>query len=200
MVNEKKVRWLMTQSEGQFVEFKTSISRDISKEMVAFANSGGLPPGMSPQEFGRKTVRRNKLLAELFHRTGEVEKVGSGIGRMRAMMTDMGLEQPRLEFTSFFTVTFRRVRKSTPQVGTKSAPSRHQVKILELCVKAASFTELMVHFDRKDRTKFRRAYIRPLLDDGMIVMTIPNKPRSRKQKYITTDKGKKVLRGDDNDV
>lgn len=65
----------------------------------------------------------------------------------------------------------------TEHVPNKLTPSQHQVG-----------------------TKFHKAYIRPLLDEGMIVTTIPDKPRSRKQKYLTTEKGKKVLREDDNDV
>ena len=40
-----------------------------------------------------------------------------------------------------------------------------------------------------DRTKFRKKYIYPLLDAGIIQMTIPNKPNSRNQKYQLTAKG-----------
>jgi hypothetical protein len=43
---------------------------------------------------------------------------------------------------------------------------------------------------RSDRTKFRNQVLRPLLDAGLIEMTIPDKPISSKQKYWLTGKGK----------
>jgi len=43
---------------------------------------------------------------------------------------------------------------------------------------------------RTDRTKFRNQVLKPLIDAGFIKMTIPDKPRSSKQKYRLTPKGK----------
>ena len=40
-----------------------------------------------------------------------------------------------------------------------------------------------------DRTKFRRKYIHPLLEAGILEQTIPNKPKSQNQKYQLTAKG-----------
>lgn len=37
----------------------------------------------------------------------------------------------------------------------------------------------------KNRTRFRRDYIKPLVEKGKLKMTIPDKPTSRKQKYIS---------------
>jgi len=42
---------------------------------------------------------------------------------------------------------------------------------------------------RKSRTKFRIQFIQPLLDLGLIQMTIPDKPNSRLQKYRITPAG-----------
>ena len=44
----------------------------------------------------------------LFKIADLVEKVGSGIGRMRNAMMNVGLPAPIFEFTSFFTVIFKR--------------------------------------------------------------------------------------------
>jgi ATP-dependent DNA helicase RecG len=43
-----------------------------------------------------------------------------------------------------------------------------------------------------DRTKFRNHVLTPLLDAGLIEMTIPDKPRSSLQKYRLTEKGKQL--------
>jgi ATP-dependent DNA helicase RecG len=40
-----------------------------------------------------------------------------------------------------------------------------------------------------DRTKFRRKYIHPLLEAGILEQTIPDNPDSRNQKYRLTAKG-----------
>ncbi len=80
------------------------------------------------------------------------------------------------------------------QVGTKLALSWHQVrKILNLCLTEVRIQYLMEQFGWKDRTKFRNKFINPLLKDGLLQMTIPDKPNSPKQKYVITEKGKKLL-------
>ncbi len=42
----------------------------------------------------------------------------------------------------------------------------------------------------KDRVNFHGKYLEPALTLGLIKMTIPDKPRSSKQKYRITEKGK----------
>ena len=44
-----------------------------------------------------------------------------------------------------------------------------------------------------DRKSFRERYLKPALADGLIEMTIPDKPNSRLQKYRLTDKGRRWL-------
>jgi hypothetical protein len=41
----------------------------------------------------------------------------------------------------------------------------------------------------KDDEHFRRAYLQPALEQGLIEMTIPDKPRSSKQRYRLTAAG-----------
>jgi len=51
--------------------------------------------------------------------------------------------------------------------------------------------QMIVHL--KDREHFRKAYLKPLLSIGWIAMTIPGKPLSAKQRYLTTPKGVQQL-------
>lgn len=45
----------------------------------------------------------------------------------------------------------------------------------------------------KGDDNFRRLYLLPALEAGLIEMTIPEKPNSRLQKYRLTDKGNVLL-------
>jgi ATP-dependent DNA helicase RecG len=53
--------------------------------------------------------------------------------------------------------------------------------------------ELMKVAGRTNRTKFRDQVLNPLLQEGLLEMTIPDKPTSSLQKYRTTDKGRTWL-------
>lgn len=46
---------------------------------------------------------------------------------------------------------------------------------------------------RTDRTKFRDQVVARLLEAGLLEMTIPDKPRSSKQQYHTTDAGRAAV-------
>ena len=72
----------------------------------------------------------------------------------------------------------------TPQVG----------KVLEVLQGEMSRGELMEKLRLKDRMHFGMDYLQPSLAAGLIEMTIPDKPRSSKQKYRLTEKGRQALR------
>jgi ATP-dependent DNA helicase RecG len=45
----------------------------------------------------------------------------------------------------------------------------------------------------RDRKHFQTVYLRPMLEAGWLARTIPDKPNSRNQRYITTEKGKQHI-------
>lgn len=47
---------------------------------------------------------------------------------------------------------------------------------------------------RSDRTKFRDSLVRPLIEAGLLELTIPDKPRSRLQRYRVTEAGRAALK------
>lgn len=77
--------------------------------------------------------------------------------------------------------------------GIKSGLSRDQVEILHKCLADSPIADLMAVADRTNRTKFRDQVIKPMLADGLLEMTIPDKPTSSKQRYRITDKGRNLL-------
>jgi len=53
----------------------------------------------------------------------------------------------------------------------------------------------MENLGLKDRRRFSKGCLQPALDSVLIEMTLPDKPRSSKQKYRLADKGEKWLEG-----
>lgn len=163
----------------------------IFKDRLEIVSPGGLPAGMTEADLGIKSVPRNPLLFGMLHRMEAVEKIGSGIRRIRDLCQEHGVSEPLIEVSdSWVTTVFRR---PVEQVGTKSAPSRHQVVILRNCLSEKTISALMKVLGRSDRTKFRNQVLKPLMEAGWLEMTIPDKPTSSKQQYRLTAKGRNLL-------
>jgi hypothetical protein len=83
------------------------------------------------------------------------------------------------------------VTTSAPQVTPQVTP---QVGELLLAIQGEMSREaLQAALGLLDRKSFRERYLKPALADGLIEMTIPDKPNSRLQKYRLTDKGRHWL-------
>lgn len=83
------------------------------------------------------------------------------------------------------------VTTSAPQVSPQVTP---QVGELLAAIRGEMSREaLQSALGLSDRKSFRARYLKPALADGMIEMTIPDKPNSRLQKYRLTDKGRQWL-------
>jgi len=67
--------------------------------------------------------------------------------------------------------------------------SQEQIHVLRTAAKPMSIAELMTAADRTNRSRFRNQVVVPLMDAGLLSMTIPDKPRSKNQQYRTTDAG-----------
>jgi hypothetical protein len=55
----------------------------------------------------------------------------------------------------------------------------------------------MVPSGRTDRTKFRDQVLRPLIEAGLLELTIPDKPTSPHQRYRATAVGQALLKQND---
>lgn len=95
-----------------YFERGANVQVNIFDNRIEISNPGGLPKGLSPQNFGKHSVTRNSLVAALLHRCSYIEKAGTGIQRMRDGMKEAGLLEPTFEFSGFFTVILRRFNLS----------------------------------------------------------------------------------------
>ena len=84
------------------------------------------------------------------------------------------------------------VRKSSKFIPLENLADRQEPEsstvskqILAFCTTPKSKKELAVFCGFKDLRNFTLKHINPLLESGQLEMTIPDKPKSRNQKYIT---------------
>jgi ATP-dependent DNA helicase RecG len=156
---------------------------------------GGLPRGLKIEDFGKESVLRNPNIANLMQRIEYIEKMGTGIVRMQNLLADVGLPPLRYKLSGFVWAIFYRypatghdaeyvAPQATPQ-DELSVDNEKIQKILSLCLEPRSREEIQLYLGLKDRKHFRSEILQPLLKEGLLVSTIPDKPNSPKQQYIT---------------
>jgi len=78
--------------------------------------------------------------------------------------------------------------------GSSWGSSWDQAKrILFYCQDPQALVSILEYMEYGSRVKFTSKHIKPLLERGYLSRTIPDKPNSSLQKYITTEKGKELL-------
>ena len=80
---------------------------ELYTDRIEVISPGGLPKGMTLADLGRKSIRRNALIADLLHHIEFIEKVGTGIRRIRDEVREQGCPEPEFETNGFFTAIFR---------------------------------------------------------------------------------------------
>jgi len=177
-------------------------------DRLEIVTPGGLPAGMREEYLGVKSVPRNPLLFGIFHRMDLVEKIGSGIKRIRQMCRDYEVAEPVFEVSEHWvTTTFNRQTgqgeviseilpqpESRPVSQPESRPVSLEVRILSMLKnEPLSKSSLSTGLGQKEVSGQLNKVIRLLLADEAIEYTIPEKPKSRLQKYRATEKGKALI-------
>jgi len=161
---------------------------EIYDNCVEIINPGRLL--FDKSKFGKLSVARNPIIFDAFYRLGITEKIGSGIARMREAMAERGIEIA-FDTGDFFIVTLTR-----PETARKKVTDQvtDQVKKLLKALKTGkkSGKELIDELKLRHKPTFRMNYLKPAIKAGLIELTIPEKPKSRFQKYRLTDKGKAI--------
>ena len=146
-----------------------------------------------------RSMRRNSVIADLFHRMKYMERRGSGLRKIVSETEKLpGYTMSyKPEFSSTatdFMVILKNVNYNlegdTHQVihqvtHQDSALSAVSTQILTFCIEPKFKKELALFCGFKDLRNFTLNYINPLLDSGLLEMTVPDKPKSKNQKYIT---------------
>ena len=85
------------------------------------------------------------------------------------------------------------ITSDVSHTNTPQATPQAQDTLLAFCASPRSATEIRRKLGLKDAKHFRTNYLEPALTAGLLEMTLPDKPRSPKQRYITTESGRRQL-------
>ena len=178
-----------------YIILGSEIHIDMYDDRVEIVSPGGMFEGPPIQECdirSIRSVRRNPVIADLFHRMKYMERRGSGLKKIISETEKLPgyTEQLKPEFFSNAT-DFRVVLKN---VNYNLVPCTHQdnhqvtipEQILSFCTLPRSKKEIAEFCGYRDLRNFTLHYINPLLETGQLVMTIPEKPKSRNQRYVTS--------------
>ncbi len=154
---------------------------------------------------------KNPVIGAFFREIYRADELGSGMRKMMRYGKTYGGADPQLiegdlfrmiikvpEFGSQENVTPDVTGEVTRQVPDKYPTSTRQVTPKEAAVlttarNPSTRTELQKSAGFRDREHFVNTCLNSLLKAGFLEMTIPDKPRSSKQKYRLTDAGKHLL-------
>ena len=168
---------------------------EIYTDRIEVSSPGGLPKGLTLAELGYRSIRRNPLISDLLHRIGFIEKAGTGIRRIRDEARELDCPEPGFDAGSFVTVTFRPNPEVRAEVtGEVTGEVARQTRLLEVMSGEMSRRRLQEAVGLQHEEHFREAYLIPAMRAGLIEMTIPDKPRSRKQRYRLTAAGREYLK------
>ena len=167
---------------------------------IEIISPGHLPENLTVEKIrtGNSNIRNPILVSHVAKGILPYRGLASGIQR--------ALEAwPKIEFTEdregcLFTATIHRVavrqKRSVTQLVTQSVIQSndplHRL-VMALLNGSLSALDLRKAFAIKHRYYFHRKYLRPALERGLIELTIPDKPKSRLQRYRLTESGQRLL-------
>ncbi len=148
---------------------------------------------------------RNRRIGEFLKELDLTEGRSTGVRKILKAMKTNGSPKPIFDTDydrSYFLIRLpvhqRAVRPERQVTGEVTGQVAGQVtgqveRLLIACTGELSRTALQEALGLSHRDNFTAAYLKPSLAAGLVEMTIPDKPRSSKQKYRLTDKGRRWL-------
>lgn len=165
---------------------------EIFSDRFEITSYGGLFEGMTKEDFFEGlSLPRNKELMRVYKDLGMVEQLGSGVPRILQAYSKDSFKFSENYLRMIFPASEKNTTQATMQVTTQ-VPTQVPTQVEELLkVFTGEHTRqnLQDKLNLANRENFRKNYLQPALDNGLIELTIPEKPNSSKQKYRLTEKG-----------
>ena len=159
------------------------------QDRLEVENPGGLYGRITIDELGKAAAdTRNPFIAGGLEVLLGTENRFSGIPTVMQEMDKAGLEPAVFESRrGVFRVTLFNHRNLLEQQSSAHLTKSMQ-KILAYCAEPRSRIEIARHLDIETPSYVVQKYLRPLMEMGLLRLTIPEAPKSKNQKYVATIK------------
>ena len=162
----------------------TPIQIDFFADRLEIHSPGSLYGRMTVEQLGiARPDLRNPALAVMTEVLTGAENRYSGIPTIRRSMAEYGLPAPRFENRrNEFVVTFSN-GTGEAEVPEAQEQAEKAPDLLAFCKTPRTRQEIADYLGVKTVFYVMHHYVKPLLESGQLAMTIPEKPKSRNQKY-----------------
>ena len=174
------------------------IQLQLFPDRLVISNPGGLYGRMNIDDLGKmQPDTRNPVIATAMETMGETENRYSGIPTVRRLMAEAGLPEPLFESArgEFRATLYRRLGSLTQYAAFSPSVDLTEVerRVVVFCDgHPRSRGEIAELLGVQPAYAIRR-YVGPLVERGVLWQTVPDAPKSPRQRYVTAEGV--VLRG-----
>lgn len=165
----------------------TPVQIDFFADRLEIHSPGSLYGRMTVEQLGiARPDLRNPALAVMTEVLTGAENRYSGIPTIRRAMAEYGLPEPVFENRrNEFVVTLYNAPPATAAANAERTEKTSPADLLTFCQTPRSRQEIADYLGVKTVFYVMSHYVQPLLRSGQLAMTIPDSPKSRKQKFYT---------------
>ncbi len=157
------------------------------EDRMEIHNPGGIYGRLRTDQLGKmQPDTRNPVLAAALEALGITENRYSGIPTIRRAFAEYGMREP--EFSSkrgHFAVIFHKETQTRRMANMLQDNSANIYDLLAFCRTPRTRKEICDYLGLSSMSYAIQIYIMPLVEQGLIKLTIPDKPKSPKQLYYS---------------
>ena len=170
------------------------IQISVYEDKIYIWNDGEMPPNLDSTDklfMKHSSKPYNPKLANVFFKSGMIEAWGRGFEKIKEAcgLYDGPLPEYEINESGIMVLckACNRYLTLLRDDGQHHDQVGHDVvmMILDFCKEPKSVPEIMEKFGFDSRTSFRRKYLNVLVENGRLKMTLPDKPKSKNQKYYS---------------
>lgn len=162
-------------------------------DRLEISSPGGLYGRLTVDQLGQvQPDTRNRVMVTAMEAMDQTENRYSGIPRIRQAMRELSLPKPVfMDRRGTFTVALYNQRSAVIPEDEKRGETEKIGKVcdpkglLTFCKEPRTRKEIIAYMEIPSAQYALRRYLDPLVGSGAIRLTIPEKPKSSKQKYVT---------------